>query len=71
MERDAGSCTAGKKAAGAERTASMVSEKRLCERERVIDDAQQSEGAKGHFINEAHMRFCRQRMQMGVVESTS
>jgi len=30
----------------------MVSEKRLCERERVIDDAQQSEGVKGHFINE-------------------
>jgi hypothetical protein len=52
LERDAGSCTAGKKAAGAERTASMVSGKRLCERERVIDDAQQSEGAKGHFINE-------------------
>ena len=40
LERDAGSCTAGKKAAGAERTASMVSKKRLCERERVIDDAQ-------------------------------
>jgi hypothetical protein len=53
LERDAGSCTAGKKAAGAERTASMVSEKRLCERERVIDDAQQSEGQRDeHFINE-------------------